>query len=222
MHKFAKCCLLTINQVVTGYTDVYHVDETEICTRIKKANIQFGALQKIFNNQKVRLGTKFLLYKSIILNTVLWGCESWSLTADAKRKLESFQNNIIRRILRIDMYMVQNEKITNVQIKTMFYNTPSINKIIKARQLKWLGKIAKMENDRMPRKLLASWIKNPRKPGRPQLNIRNSFAKALSEFFPKMRNAELKHWIPTLASKEWKNTLQEWVEDRDTCDTVPD
>ena len=156
-------------------------DENEIIMRIKKANMQFGALKQIFSDNKVKLSSKFLLYKSIILNTVLWRCESWTLNVDSKRRLESFQNNIIRRILRISKHNVQHERITNTQIKNRFYNIPSIIKIIKARQLKWLGKITLMKNDRMPKKLLASWTNNHRKNGRPQLNIRNSYADALSQ-----------------------------------------
>ena len=187
-------------------------DEIEVNTRIKKANMQFGALRHIFNNQKVRLRTKVLLYKSIILNTVLWGCESWALSAASKRKLEVFQNNIIRKILRINMYMVEHEHITNFQIRALFFNIPSILKIIQARQLKWLGKISVMEKNRMPRQLLACWIQNPRKRGRPQLNIRNNYTEALTNFFPQMnQKALLKTWFPTVSSPDWNDILEEWV-----------
>jgi hypothetical protein len=58
---------------------------------------------------------------------------------------------------------------------------PDIIDIIHHRQLKWIGKIARMEEERAPRRLIASWCGNPRKAGRPQYTYRNSYAEAIAK-----------------------------------------
>jgi hypothetical protein len=91
-------------------------DKKEISARLETANIQFSSLCNVFNNQKVNLSSKILLYKSIILNAALWGCKSWALSADSKQKLECFQSSIIQKLLNINMYMIKNKHITHNQI----------------------------------------------------------------------------------------------------------
>ena len=112
--------------------------------------------------------------------------------------------------------MVKDERITNEQLKTRFYEFPDMNKIIKARQLKWIGKISTMEYTKVPRQFLASWIQVPRKAGRPQLNIRNTYKKALEKIFPKMKkNAILDDWLPETARPDWNSRVTKWLHTRD-------
>ena len=64
----------------------------------------------------------------------------------------------------------------------------------------------------MPRKLLACWSQNPRKPGRPQLNIRNAYAEALCELLPNTNpNRNLKDWIILAADlPAWTEKIEKW------------
>ena len=104
------------------------------------------------------------------------------------------------------MFTVQEQHITNAEIRNRFYNISTIEKCIEIRQLKWVGKIASMDFTRMPRKILACWTQNPRKKGRPQFNIRNSYANALKKFVPGMTDkAELKYWIDKASGTDWNH-----------------
>ena len=42
---------------------------------------------------------KIIIYKTIILPVVLYGCETWSLTLREECRLKVFENRILRRIL---------------------------------------------------------------------------------------------------------------------------
>jgi hypothetical protein len=174
-------------------------DDNEIIIRIKKANAQFGALKSVLLGRTLRLSTKISLFNAIILNTALWGCESWTLSTASKQRLHSFQHKLLRRILRISIYEVIERKISNADVRQRFHNSPDITLTIQARQMKWLSRIAKMSTDKMPRKFLACWINDKRKPGRPQLNIRNTYVEAITNIIPSVsKNALLKEWIPFL------------------------
>jgi len=41
---------------------------------------------------------KIKVYRSIMLAIVLHGCETWSLTLRAERRLRVFENKVLRRI----------------------------------------------------------------------------------------------------------------------------
>jgi hypothetical protein len=92
-------------------------------------------------------------------------------------------------------------KITNEQTRMHFCNIPYIGEITTKRQLQWIGRIAKMKEDRAPRKLVSSWIANPRKSGRPQINYRNTYAEALSTIVAECNPivGSNKTWMPIAA-----------------------
>ena len=187
-------------------------DDVEIESRIKKANAQFGALKNVLLGKTLRLCTKINLFNAIIINTALWGCESWTLSCASKQKLESFQHKALRRILKISIYEVAELHIKNSTIRQNALNSHHIIDIINARQLIWLGKVAKMNSNQVPRKMLACWTTNKRKPGRPQLNTRNSFVESLHRIIPDLpQNCDLSAWIPYLAQKNWTNLVNKWL-----------
>ncbi len=191
-------------------------DHQEITTRILKAQGQIAALMNIFVNKKVSLDFKVLLYKAIPLNTILWGCESWTLHADLIRKLRSFHHKSIRRILGISMAEVQERNITNQRVRQQFNSILDIHDEIKYRQLKWLGKLAANNKDPVSKALLFSHVNHPRKPGRPQLNLRHSYIPALRELFPDMPNqAPLHLWYPTAMNQQkWNQKVKQWKEQK--------
>ena len=52
-------------------------------------------------NKAMRFPTKIKLYKSLVLSTLLYKCESWTLTAVLERRTQAFENKCSRRILDI-------------------------------------------------------------------------------------------------------------------------
>jgi hypothetical protein len=93
-----------------------------------------GLHQAFFNNKDVDMRTKHT-YNVFMINAVLWGCESWNLSAKAKNLLESFHHGAIRRILDIYWEQVRSEKIRNIMVSFWFCNLQKINLILTKEQL---------------------------------------------------------------------------------------
>jgi hypothetical protein len=87
-------------------------------------------LTHLWRNKHIELGIKVWLYLALRVNTLLWGCESWVISAEATRRLESFHTKSIRKILGVSMCNVEALIITNKQILKEFNNMPSIENII--------------------------------------------------------------------------------------------
>jgi hypothetical protein len=159
-------------------------DDHEIDIRIGKAKSQMGALKAFFKSPHISREAKYKIYTAIPLNTVLWGCESWSMTERIKKRLEAFHHTSIRSILGINMYHVEHHRIQNESVRQWFGNIPNITDITSRRQLLWIGKIARMGEEKIQKKLIMSWIQHPRKAGRPQITYRNTYAQAINRVIP--------------------------------------
>ena len=54
--------------------------DKEIKTRLGKANTTFGRLTNIWRNKRLSLQVKIRLYESLVLSTLQYGTETWSMT----------------------------------------------------------------------------------------------------------------------------------------------
>jgi len=187
-------------------------DDVEVTTRIAKATAQLGAMKDVFRHRSIDLPTKQRLYMSIQIGTVLWGCESWSITADTQRRLEVFHHRAIRWILNINMFEVEAHRITNPAIRHRFCNIPCITDIITRRQLRWIGKLAQMPDTRLPRKFLAAWVPHPRKPGQPQHTLRKTMAHSIRQIIPTLSyEAKLNEWLHWASDRAtWNTRINDW------------
>jgi len=91
---------------------------------------------------------KIKIYRNIIL-TVLYGCETWSLTLREERWLRVFENRVLRRILGPKRDEVTGEwrKLHNEELNDL-YCSPNVIWVIKSRRMRWVGHVARMGNRR--------------------------------------------------------------------------
>ena len=73
----------------------------EIKIRLSIATASMAKLNKIWSRKDVNFSTKIKLYKTLVLSTLLYSCESWTLTADSTKRIQAFENKCCRRMLGI-------------------------------------------------------------------------------------------------------------------------
>jgi hypothetical protein len=84
---------------------------------------------------------RMLIYKTIILLVVLYGCETWSLTLREEHRLRVFVNMVLRRIsgLKRDEVMEGRRKLYNEELHNL-YSSPSIIRVITSRRMRqWVS-----------------------------------------------------------------------------------
>jgi hypothetical protein len=192
--------------------DLY--DDTDVRSRIKKATAQIGALRTFFRRPNIDLETKTTVYTATALNTALWGCESWATSSTVKHALQVFHHRSLRTILNINMFEVEEQRITNTEVRKRA-NVPDILIFLTRRNLRWIGKIARMPMNRLPRRLLAAWVQNKRKAGRPQNTLRNTMIDSLQQVLGDQvsEHAPLSEWIETAKDEIlWKDIVDQWHE----------
>jgi len=70
----------------------------EIKSRLKSENAFYHSFAECFVFQFAIQHTKIKIHRTVILPVVLRGCETWSLTLRAERRLRVFENRVLRRI----------------------------------------------------------------------------------------------------------------------------
>ena len=80
-------------------------DRLDVTHRINKASGAFGALRKeLFGTKYASYEAKRKAYTGIVLNVLLYGCESWCLTADLVGTLASWHRARLGEMCRVTMH----------------------------------------------------------------------------------------------------------------------
>ena len=110
--------------------------EKDVFSRLNKARSSFYNLRGVWKARNVSLVTKMKLFNAIVMSTLLYGSECWSLRVALQNKLGVFQRRCFRNILRIfRLNRVTNEELLRRTRKK------DINVIIKERRLCWYGHV---------------------------------------------------------------------------------
>ena len=144
--------------------------DNEIEARISKASQALGRLKhKILKQHNIRLRTKIKVYNAVVLPSLLYGCESWTLYRKQLNQLEKFHQRALRSILGIRWH----DRITNLEVFDRSNSTSIETLLIKA-QLRWVGHVIRMEDFRMPKRLLYGELASgSRNRGRPKKRFKD-------------------------------------------------
>jgi hypothetical protein len=156
-------------------TDDYEVDQ-----RLSKANCAFGALRTtIFSPRRIQDQAKRAAYVAMVLPALLFGSEIWTITATIKHKLQMFHNRCIRSMACVTMTDVMTNRISSKDLLFRFRLRP-IDFYISRRRVRWFGRLARMDYQTKPqRRIISSWVQNPRLRTAPRANYGTSINKTL-------------------------------------------
>ena len=141
-----------------------------------------GRCRCLFKCDHVELYSKYLFFQALVVNALLWGCESWSITEYWFDRIDAFLHRSMRSILGINLRDVRRDRITNAYVRSKFYNFPDARRIIAARTLNFVGKLGReLHNgvESMPAQLLSSWVNNKRRPGGQCTTVKRTITKHL-------------------------------------------
>ena len=66
---------------------------SEVVARLAKASRAFGCLRSaVFQNRRISVATKREVYRAVVLSTLLYGAETWTVKANSVRRMKGFRN----------------------------------------------------------------------------------------------------------------------------------
>ena len=136
----------------------------EIKTRIAMATQALAKLSKIWKSKEISFSTKIKIHKAIVLSTMLYGCESWTLNADSMTKIQTFENKCLRKLLGISWKDHRTNEFVKDQIRSMDGPQEPLLTTVKKRKLKWYGHITR--HNTLSKTILQGTIEGGRRRGR--------------------------------------------------------
>ncbi len=126
--------------------------DAEIHYRLRCANASFGKLKnRVFNNRDLRPDTKILVYRTVVLTTLLYSSESWVTYRHHLKELEKFHQRSLRFILNISWESMR----SNISVLEQA-GCSSIEAMIIRNQLRWAGHVVRMKETALPKRIFYS------------------------------------------------------------------
>jgi hypothetical protein len=130
------------------------------------ANEAYSSLQTIFRSKQI-YQNKIRLYKILIKPVLCYGSVTWTLTQTSEQMLNTFGRKILRRIYGPTLEGGCWRPRWNNELYGL-YKEPNIVEDIKIKRLEWAGRIIRMEEERIPKKVLNGNFHTTRPVGRPR------------------------------------------------------
>ncbi|XP_060794630.1 uncharacterized protein LOC132897202 isoform X2 [Neoarius graeffei] len=173
----------------------------EILNRMGNTSTAFSKLQNhLWNNKHVSTKAKCKVYRAIVLSTLLYGAETWTIYCHQVKKLHAFMMQHLRAIMGVTW----KDKITNVDILNRA-DLPSMVDILIEKGLRWLGHVHRMGNERLPRQLLYSQLcEGMRNHGQPKLRFKDAMKSNM-----KWQNIDSRSWQQVAENKPvWRKNIK--------------
>jgi hypothetical protein len=175
----------------------------EIKRRITLGNRSYFSLLKLFRSKSVSWNSKCALYKSVIRPIVTYGSESWCMTQKDEQTLLTFERKILRTIFGpvYDQKQSRWRRRFNHEL-VQLYKEPDIVRTTKINRLRWLGHVQRMDDKRVPKKLLKTKPEGKRSAGRPKSRWSDAA-------FANLRTVGVTSWEELAADRPgWRTMLE--------------
>ena len=143
-------------QVVDNFTNlgstfsrVVHIDD-EVNARIAKSSAAFGRLRgSVWDRSGIRLDTMLKVYKAVVLSTLLYACEMWTVYQRQAKKPNHFHTSCLRKLLKIKWQ----DRLRDTEVLKR-EGMRSVHTLLKQAQLRWAGHVTRMPEERLQKKIL--------------------------------------------------------------------
>ena len=143
--------------------DVEGGTDADVKTRIGKARAVFAQMRKTWTSSVLSLHTKIRLFNTLVKPVLLYGSETWRTTITTMKKVQTFINTCLRRILKIRWPdTISNE---NLWMQT---NQKPVDQDIMHRRWRWIGHTLRKPATSTTRTALSWNPQGKRKRGRPR------------------------------------------------------
>lgn len=152
-------------------------DEVEM--RIAKASSAFGRLREsVWERRGIKLATKLKVYRAVVLPTLLYACETWTVYARHAKKLHRFHMNCLRKLLKISWQ----DKVPDTEVLSRA-DLPSVHTLLRKAQVRWAGHLVRMPDTRLPKRLFyGELVEGKRSHGGQRKRFKDTLKTALKSF----------------------------------------
>ena len=156
----------------------------------------YGRLrERLWNNHYVSIRVKGKIYRAIILFTLLYGAETWTVYTSHVKKLHAFMMRHLQSIMKIRWQ----DKVTNIKVHKRA-GLPSMEDLLIRKNLHWTGHLLRMPTDLLRRQVLYSQLPE----GQRRLRYKDTIKRNL-----KKRDIDTNSWKSLALQRDvWRDTIK--------------
>ena len=133
----------------------------DILSKIAQATAALTRLKPIWIDKSISLRSKIRLMRSLVTSIFLYACESWTLTAELRGRIQAMEMRCYRKMLHIS----HKDHVTNEEIHAKMQQAigphEDLLMIIKKRKLQWYGHVS--HSSGLPKTILQGTVKGGRR-----------------------------------------------------------
>ena len=115
--------------------------EKEIRRRIGIAKSAFTSMSKVLTSRDIHMTVRIKVLRCYAWPTLLYGCETWTISVAMQKKLDTFETWLYRRMLRISW----KDMVTNEEVYRQMNIKQSLLVDIVRRHMSFLGHVLRKE-----------------------------------------------------------------------------
>ena len=143
----------------------------EVELRIGMAARMIGAIgSSVLGRKELTKGTKLRVVNAMVLPTLTYGCEAWTLQTRHRGRVEAMQMRVMRRIEGVTRL----DRIRNVDLRDRMKQEGVLD-LVKRRQQRWKQRLEEMDDSRITKRVYDGEIAGRRPRGRPRKRWTNNF-----------------------------------------------
>lgn len=160
-----------------AFVDRNGIGDREMRHRIQKARNVVGALNSIWWDKNINIGTKKRIGQTMVDTVLSYGCEVWAMKEEIKRRINAVEMDYLRRSTRTSRL----ERVRNEDIRKKMHAEETIINRIEKKGLTWFGHVLRMEDARWPKRMFTWKPPGKNKRGRPRKSWNEGMRKALED-----------------------------------------
>ena len=129
-----------------------------------------GMNEMVLRKKELSRSTKLKVMNATVMPTLLYGCETWSLSKRQQSKVQATQMNVLKRIEGVSRLV----RVRNVDIREKLRQEGGLD-MVKSRQEKWKIRMEEMSLERTTKKIFVAKMEGKRPRGRPRLKWTDNF-----------------------------------------------
>ena len=120
--------------------------------------------QELYNPPNVPLDLKIRMVKAEAVDALVYGCVTWTTRQEHRKKLRTVHHKVLLRIIG-NRRCRSDHRILSYNRALELIGCESIEAILRARRLLWDGALIRMDDERLPKRVMFGKVKDGVKKG---------------------------------------------------------
>ena len=151
--------------------------EEEVRERVQQGRKVAGSLKAVIKNREVSMDVKRSLHDSIVIPTLTYGSEAWTMQEGYKSRVRAVEMNYLRGACGVTW----RDRLTNEEVKERCGVSVDVTEKIRRNTLRWFGHVERMESESLTKRVYVSEVDGVRGRGRPRLRWRDGVERYMRE-----------------------------------------